>query len=182
MLETVYLYTFAITGTLTLLYVLFGDVFDGLFDTTPGGVLSPTVILSFISILCSAGYYFELETEVGVITGFILSALIALVLVSLMHIFILGPVARAETSLRTSINDMVGKVGELVVGIPTNGFGEMTIKSNLSIISFPASTENGESINEGIIVKVTKVNSADGVVIVEKFDEDVVNILGGNEE
>lgn len=182
MLETVYLYGFAITGILTLLYVLFGDVLDGIFDVTPGGVLSPTVVLSFIAILSCGGYYFEAETQVGVVTGFIISSLIALVLVSLIHIFILGPVTRAETSMRTSINDMVGKVGELAVAIPKNGFGEGTFKQSLSIISFPATTEDGEPINEGSIVKVTNVNVADGVVIVKKITENEETILGGNEE
>ncbi|MBT2727416.1 hypothetical protein J7E63_10770 [Bacillus sp. ISL-75] len=58
-LETIYLYGLIISGVLTLIYVLFADVFhfhgfgDGL------DFLNPVLIFAFVTILSASGYLFE---------------------------------------------------------------------------------------------------------------------------
>src|SRR5690625_581377 len=120
-IQTIYLYGLIIGGSITLLYMLFGDVFDAIGaigDVAPGSILNPTVILSFISVLSGAGYIFELRGSFHSLTIFILSTLISLVIVSIIHFFILVPLSKSEQSITMSINDLIGEEGEVITTIP----------------------------------------------------------------
>ncbi len=56
-LETVYLYTLIISGSLTLLILFFQDVFHGLSEAIPVSFLNPALILSFFNNLFSLRLY-----------------------------------------------------------------------------------------------------------------------------
>src|SRR5690625_1088385 len=131
-IQTLYLYGLIIGGVLTLLYMLFGDVFeliDGIGESTPGSVLNPPVILSFIAVLSGAGYIFEFRNSFDHLTNFVLATLISLVIVSIIHFFVLVPLTKSEQSTATSIADLIGKEGEVIITIPANGIGEVLIRS-----------------------------------------------------
>src|SRR5699024_44540 len=107
-IQTIYLYGLIIGGIITVLYMLFGDVFEvmgAIGDVAPGSLLNPTVILSFISVLCGAGYVFELKGSFASSTVLIIATLISLVIVGFIHFFILVPLSKSEQSTAMSIGD-----------------------------------------------------------------------------
>lgn len=165
MLE-IYLVGLIIGGSITLLYMLFGDIFEVISDMAPGSILNPTVILSFISILCGAGYIFESRGSFDSLTIFILSTLISLVLVSMIHFFILVPLSKSEESTARSIQDLIGKNGEVITTIPENGIGEVFINSRLGSSGNMAKSASNTEISQSTIVSVIEIDK-DGVLIVE---------------
>lgn len=153
---------------MTLLYMLFGDVFDaieGLAEFAPGSILNPTVILSFISVLSGAGYILELRETFDSLTIFIISTLISLIIVSIIHFFILVPLSKSEESTARSIQAFIGKQGEVITSIPAQGIGEVLIKSSLGSSGNIATSASQMEIIQGTNVLVIGID--DGVLIVE---------------
>ena len=178
-IQTIYLYGLIIGGVLTLLYMLFGDVFDlidGIGDIAPDSILNPPVILSFIAVLSGAGYIFELRNSFDHLTNFILAALISLIIVSIIHFFILVPLAKSEQSTATSIVDFIGKEGEVIITIPAHGIGEVLIKSRLGSTGNIAKCVSNTEIIQGTFISVVEIDQ-DGVLIVEPILENTN--LGG---
>lgn len=178
-IETIYLYGLIIGGVLTLLYMLFSDVFDlidGIGDIAPDSILSPPVILSFIAVLSGAGYIFEFRNSFDHLANFVLSTLISLVIVSIIHLFILVPLANSEQSTATSISDLVGKEGEVIITIPTHGIGEVLIKSKFGSTGNMAKCASNTGIRQGTIISVIEIDQ-DGILIVEPILENTN--LGG---
>lgn len=58
-LQTLYLYILMISGILTLVFVFFGDVFDGLFEAIPVPFLQPTLILAFLTFFRLEGLFLK---------------------------------------------------------------------------------------------------------------------------
>ena len=83
-LETIYLYGLIISGVLTVIYVLFADVFH--FHGAGDGLdfLNPVLIFAFITVLSACGYLLErlsslhylLILGMGAVTAFIVVTLI----------------------------------------------------------------------------------------------------------
>jgi len=165
---TIYLWGLVITGTLTLLYMLFGDLIDAIGDITPGSILNPTVVLSFFAILCASGFIFEESTKIASFTILIISLLIALVLVSLLHFFILVPLSKAEQNTASSINDFVGKTVKVITTIPIDGLGEVVIPSQFGTNIMAAKSKQNIEISEGTMVLVHEVDNR--VLVVERID------------
>lgn len=170
-LQTIYLLGLIIAGSLALLYLLLGDVFDSIFDfgeATAGSILNPVVILSFIAIFSGSGYIFKLNGSMNDSTIIILSILISLLIVSLIHFFILVPLAKSEQSTASSIIDLVGKDGEVITTIPENGIGEILIASQFGSTGNIAKSITKDTIKEGTFVLVIDVNE-EGVLIVTPY-------------
>lgn len=163
-IQTIYLYTLIICGSLSLLYMLFGDLLHAIGDISPDSVLNPTVVLSFFAILGASGYIFETTSSIASITILVISTLIALVLVSLIHFFILVPLSKAEQNTASRMEDSKGKVGEVLITIPEDGFGEVLLKSKFGNNGQPAKSSDNSEIPEGS--QVTVVGIEDGVVLV----------------
>lgn len=179
-MQTIYLYGLIIGGVITLLYMLLGDVFeliDGIGESAPGSILNLTVILSFISVLSGAGYILEFREAFNSLTIFILATLISLVIVSIIHFFILAPLAKSEQSTAISITDLIGKEGEVITTIPANGIGEVFIKSGLGSTGNIAKCILNTEIIQGTYISVIKID-LDGVLIVEPITKN--NNPGGN--
>lgn len=174
-IQSIYFYGLIIGAIITLLYMLFGDVFEvmGAFgDFAPGSILNPVVILSFISVLCGAGYVFELRESFTSLTIFIFSTIISLVIVSIIHFFILVPLAKSEQSTAHSIHDFVHKEGEVITTIPANGVGEVLIKTPLGSRGNIAKSVSDTEIRQGVFVSVIEVDDS-GVLIVEPTKQTV---------
>lgn len=152
--------------------MLFGDVFEvigAIGDIAPGSLLNPTVILSFISVLCGAGYVFELRGSFSSVTAFIFSMIISLVVVSIIHFFILVPLAKSEQSTALSIHDFIGKEGEVITTIPSDGVGEVLIKSALGSRGNIARSSSNNEIVQGTVISIVDVKK--GVFIVKPKKE-----------
>lgn len=158
-LETIYLYGLIIAGVLTVLYVLFADVFHfhGLGDGLD--FLNPVLIFAFITILSASGYLFERLSSLHYLLILGISAVAAFIVVALLNVFVLVPLSSAEESLVYKESDLQGRVGTVITSIPADGFGEVMIDSTSGRIAKPASSFDGDSIPNGTKVLVVQVKN-----------------------
>ncbi|WP_170006240.1 hypothetical protein [Bacillus fonticola] len=164
--ETVYLVGLIVAGSITFLYVLFGgDALEGVAEST--GFLSPTLILSFITMLCAGGYVLEAVTPLSGLLVFALALTIALVLSILLNLFILIPISNAEESLAYTEKSLKWRVGKVILSIPEDGFGEVIFESTSGTISKTAVSRDNIPIPDG--TKVVVLDVKDGVVYVSPF-------------
>lgn len=171
--QTIYLYALIIAGSLTILYLLFGDVFEsiiGIGDIAPGSILNPVVILSFLAILSGMGYILEVKESFTSIINLCIAGGVAFVLVSLIHLFILLPLAKSEQSTAESVKSFIGKDGEVITTIPTNGVGEVLILSQFGSTGNIATSITNEVIKEGTLVLVIDVTD-EAVLVVSPYKD-----------
>lgn len=165
-IETIYLVLLIVAGSLTILYILFGDIFHGIGEAL--GFLHPTLVLSFITFFSASGYIFEKATTFSSYLIMAISAIIAIIFVTLLNVFVLIPLSSAEESLSYTEESLKGRVGKLIISIPQDGFGEVVIESKSGMISKPASSYNNITIEEGKQVLVIEVNN--GVLYVVPYE------------
>ncbi|CAM3844143.1 hypothetical protein [Mesobacillus zeae] len=172
-LETLYLYGLIISGAVTVLYLFFGDILNGIMDA----FINPVLIFSFITIFSAGGYIAENVT--GFNSGLIAAASAALsfILVTLLNVFVLIPISGAEESLVYKESDLRGKTGTVITSVPGGGFGEVLIESVSGRIAKPAASFSGREIPYG--KKVLVIDVANGVLQVELYEEMENFIEGG---
>src|SRR5690606_15059775 len=124
-IETIYLIGLIISGIGTLLFILFGDFLEGIF---PEGFVSPTLIFSFLTFLSASGYIFEKIFSFHSFLIFIISLVLALILVTLLNIFVLVPLSSAEESMVYRVEDLKGRLGMVITTIPVDGYGVVVIE------------------------------------------------------
>ncbi|MEH7118559.1 NfeD family protein [Neobacillus vireti] len=158
-LETIYLYGLIISGVVTVLFVLFADVFH--FHGAGDGLafLNPVLIFAFLTILSACGYLFERLSSLHYLLIFGISAVTALMLVTLLHVFVLVPLSSAEESLVYKESDLQGRVGTVITSIPRDGYGEVMIESISGRIAKPASSFDRVAIPNGTNVLVVQVQN-----------------------
>ena len=156
-LETIYLNILIVSGVLTVLYVLFADVFH--FHGAGDGLdfLNPVLILAFITIFSAGGYLMEALSSLHYLLIMAISALFSLVAVTLLNVFVLVPLSSAEESLVYKESDLIGRVGTVITSIPLDGYGEVLIDSSSGRISKPAVSFDGKEIQNGEVVLVIQV-------------------------
>ncbi|WP_078551242.1 NfeD family protein [Bacillus alkalicellulosilyticus] len=168
-LENIYLAGLIIGGSLTLLYILLGDIIEGMFEFIPEGIFNPSLVLSFISIFSGAGYLFERLSAMNSFVIFFFSGGIAFLVVTLLNIFVFIPLSNAEESLAYSDEDLKGRIGKVIVTIPADGFGEVIIESKTLRIAKSARSFDGVDIPYDSEVLVIDVNQ--GVLHVTKHEK-----------
>jgi len=154
-------------GIITLLYVLFGDVLEGIGEGIP--FLNPILILVFIIFLSAIGYLLESLTDVNsfIIVG--IATLGSFFLTTLLNVFVLVPLSSAEESLAYTEESLKGRLGKTIVPIPKDGFGEVLIENKSGRIAKAAASFDNTEIKEGMTVIVIDVK--DGNLYVRPFDE-----------
>lgn len=167
-LQTLYVIGLIVGGCGTLIYVLLSDVLEGIFEFISDGIFNLTLVLSFVTICSASGYLLESFTNVNSFIIFIVSALVALLLVSLLHIFILVPLASAEATLAYSDEDLKGRMGQVITSIPVSGFGEVLIRAYSGNIAKSATSFENVAIPAGKEILIIDVQ--DGVVQVSEHD------------
>ncbi|MGE8203099.1 hypothetical protein ACQKP0_00830 [Heyndrickxia sp. NPDC080065] len=177
-IESVYLILLIAAGSLTILYILFGDIFHGIGEAL--GYFHPTLVLSFITFFSASGFVFEKVTSLSSYIIMALSAIIAIILVTLLNVFVLIPLSSAEESLSYTEESLKGRVGKLIISIPENGFGEVVIESKSGMISKPSASYENTPIEEGKQVLIIEVK--DGVLYVVPYENNrLYNEELGNE-
>ena len=172
-IENIYLTLLIIAGGLTVLYLFFGDVLEGIGEAV--GFLNPVLILSFITFFAATGYILEFITPLHSMIIAAIAIVLAFILDTLMNVFILIPLSSAEESLSYTEESLRGKVGKIIIPIPKDGFGEIVIESKFGMISKPATGIENEAIAEGMQVLVLKVEK--GVLYVEPYDYNDLDAL-----
>lgn len=157
-LETIYLYGLIISGILTVLYVLFADVFH-FNGTGDGGLhfLNPVLIFAFVTILSASGYLFERLSSLHYLLILGISAVASFIVVTLLNVFVLVPLSSAEESLVYKESDLQGRIGTVITSIPADGYGEVMIESTSGRIAKPAVSFDGDQIPSGTSVLVVQV-------------------------
>lgn len=166
-IETIYLILLIVSGSLTVLYLFFGDVLEGIAEAT--GFLNPVLILAFITFFSAGGYILEKITSLNSFIIMIIAALASVLLDVLLNVFVLVPMASAEQSLTYTEKSLEGRVGKIIISIPENGYGEVVIESYSGMISKPAASFEGMPIGEGEEVLVIEVKS--GVLYVMPYQK-----------
>lgn len=164
-IETIYLILLIVSGSLTILYLFFGDVLEGIGEAT--GFLNPVLILAFITFFSAGGYILEKVTALSSILIIIIAALVSALLDVLLNVFVLVPMASAEQSLTYTEKSLEGRMGKIIIPIPKQGFGEVVIESYSGMISKPAASVDDTPIAEGTEVLVIDVK--DGVLHVAPY-------------
>lgn len=162
----VYLYALIISGAITIVYVLFSDVAEGIGEVSP--FLDPAVILSFFTFFSATAYILELVVSwsSGAILGVAIT--IAVVLDTLLYFFILLPLSSAEVSLAYSDESLMGQVGRVIVPIPVDGYGEIVIETVNGRINKRAAGYKNAAIEYGKEVLLIEVK--DGTFIVKEYE------------
>ncbi|MBD8006652.1 NfeD family protein [Bacillus norwichensis] len=164
-IETIYLILLIASGSLTILYLFFGDVLEGLGEAS--GFLSPILILAFITFFSAGGYILELLTSMNSFLIMGIAAVTAFLLDIILNVFVLVPMSSAEQSLSYTEKSLEGRVGKVIISIPEKGFGEVVIESYSGMISKPAASFEDMEISEGSEVLVIEVK--DGVLHVMPY-------------
>lgn len=165
-IETIYLILLIISGSLTILYLFFGDVLEGLGEAA--GFLNPILILAFITFFSAGGYILETVTSMNSFLIMGISALAALLLDTILNVFVLVPMSSAEQSLTYTEKSLEGRMGKVIISIPEEGFGEVVIESYSGMISKPAASLENTEIPEGTEILVIEVK--DGVLHVMPYE------------
>lgn len=166
-LQTIYLYGLMISAILTFLYLLFGDVVEGIFEGM--NFINPILPFSFFTIFTASGYLLELFTSLHSLLGAFISAIIAFILVALLNIFVVIPLSTAEESLVYEESDLKGRIGTVITTIPFDGYGEIIIESFSGRIAKSAISFDQVEIPQGS--KVLVIDIVDGVVHVSIHED-----------
>lgn len=167
-LQEIYLFGLIIGGLLTLLYILFSDILEGIFEAIPDGVFNPTLIFSFVTIFSATGYLFEKLSTINSFIILIIAVILSLFLVILLNLFILVPLKSAEESIVLTEDDLKGRLGKVIISIPEDGFGEVVIEGNSGTLSMSAKSFDDHPIPYDKEVLVIDVKES--VLYVKSYD------------
>lgn len=165
-LHTIYLFTLIIVGCITIVYLLFSEVFDGVFEGIP--FFDPAVLLSFITITSAAGFLLEKYSSMTSLIILIISCILSAIVSAIIYYFILVPLKSAEVSLAYTEESLGGQVGKVIVPIPVDGFGEIIIETVNGVISKRATGFDNEAIDYDEEVLV--IEAKEGTVYVKKYE------------
>lgn len=161
-----YLYALIILALITILYVFFSDVAEGIGEGSP--FLDPAVVLSFLTFTAATAYILELVVSWNSGIILIVALAIAFVLDLLLYFFVLLPLSSAEVSLAYTDASLAGQVGRVIVPVPVDGFGEVVIETVNGLISKRASGYENSSIDYDKEVLVIDVK--EGTLIVKEYE------------
>ncbi len=165
-----------ITGVLfALVTVLIGDLLsnalDGMFDFLSGDVLhwlQPMVLFGAITVLGGTGVLLTGYTSLAAWAVFVLSLLAAVASAVLIYFVYVKPMERTENSVAFSMQDLVGRIGEVTVPIPARGSGEVVMRIGGGVTNQIAESFDGTEIAAGL--KVVTVEVKDGALLVSCLD------------
>ena len=157
-----------------LLTILFGDilgdVFDGIFETLHFDFLNPMVLVGGITIFGGSGVMLSRYTQVEPLLVALLSLIIALALSIVLYFTYVKPMKNSENSTGYSMQDLVGKIGEVTVPIPVGGYGEVLLKVGAGNTNQIAATLDQDEIPTGTRVVVGDIK--EGVLYVFPYEKE----------
>ena len=154
-MEQIYFYALLIMGAVTILYVFFGDVAEGIGEGIP--FFNPTVLMAFVTFVSASGYILEATTSWYSWIILIASIVIGAILDILLYFFFLLPMSLAEVSTAYTDESLAGEIGKVITPIPTDGYGEIVIDTVNGLLSKRATGFDNEEIAYGKEVLVIDV-------------------------
>lgn len=159
---------------LAVVAVLFGDMLDGLLEFLGPAGSSSISWISAVAAFGGAGVLLTKYTPMSWGSVLALSAATAVVFSVVVHFGYVKPMSRAENSTAYSIQDLVGKTGEVSVAIPARGYGEVMLSTGVGVVHHTAESFEQQEIASG--AKVLVVDVKDGALSVVPFDEEALSI------
>lgn len=166
-----------ITGIIfTLLTVIFddflGNMMDGILDALAfdlPGFFNTTVIMSALTAFGGAGILFTLYTPFTTVITIIFSLGSGLILSAFFYFLYVKPMENTENSIGFSVQDLVGKVGEITIPIPKNGYGEIVLSIGGGASNQIAASFEDVEIPAG--VKALVIEIRDGTLLVSPYEQ-----------
>lgn len=151
---------------LVLLSLLVGEVFEGLFGgfdiDVGGGVLSAPVLGSFLASFGFGAALIMFATGAGAMVG-ALGGLVSGVVMGGIALAMMRSLVHMPTDETVTTGGLVGSPGVVLTAIPSDGYGEVTIRHHGSQHKYNA--RGLEAIAAGKPVRVTAVLSASAVQV-----------------
>lgn len=150
-----------------------GDALDGMLDSLPDGLgwLNPMTIVGGITVFGGAGLMLDryADLSAGLVAAVALAA--AVVIGAGVHFFYVRPMRATESSTGYSVEEMSGKLAEVLVPIPADGYGEVMIRMGAAgVTNRTAASFDGVPVEAGAQVVVVEVK--DGTLYVSRLDDD----------
>jgi membrane-bound ClpP family serine protease len=156
-----------------------GDLLDGAFDfLSADGLewLHPMTVVGGITVFGGAGLMLDRYTDLAA-GGVIAFALLAAVVIGAgVYFFYVRPMRSTESSTGYSLEEMAGKLAEVLVPIPADGYGEVMLRMGAAgVTNRTAASFDGEPVEAGAQVVVVEVR--DGTLYVSRLDSDFASNL-----
>ncbi|TCP53358.1 hypothetical protein EV586_10692 [Tumebacillus sp. BK434] len=129
----------------------------------------PTVIGGWITTFGGVGVLLTTYTELGLVATAVLAALAGIVLSFLVYFFYVKPMKKVENSTGFSLQDLAGKLCEVSVTVPEQGFGEVLVKVGAGLTNQIAASFDREIIPAGMKAVIVEVK--DDVLYVSAYEE-----------
>ena len=163
-LEQVYWACLVGGALFAVITVVFGDLIsnmlDGLFDflsINGHKAFQPMTVVGAIAVFGGAGILLTRYTGLTAPVTAVLSVLTAVAAAVVVHFLYVRPMERSENSTGFSMQDLEGKIGEVIVPIPPRGYGEVLIKAGAANTNQIAASFDGDTIEAGARVVVVQV-------------------------
>lgn len=150
---------------------ILGDIFGGFFDSLSMDhldLLQPMVLVGGITVFGGSGIMLSQYTSLETMTVAMLSVMISIAVSIVVYFSYVKPMKNSENSSGFSIKDLVGKIGEVTVPIPSGGYGEVVLRVGASNTNQIAATLDQVKIPAG--VKVVVGETRDGVLYVFPYE------------
>lgn len=147
--------------------LLIGDWLDGLMDGLHA--IQPTSCVAGLTVFGGAGMMLLRYTELGEWPVFVLSALIAIFSAVCMYFFYVRPMRKAENSTGFSIQDLTGRVAEVLTPIPADGYGEVLVRLGERNVAYTAAALEREAISGG--ARVLVIEAREGTLYVMLYED-----------
>jgi len=135
--------------------------------------LQPMTLVGGITVFGGAGLLLDEYTGLGPGGVLVLALLLAVVLGAGVYFFYVKPMQNTENSTGYSVQDMSGKLAEVLVPVPASGYGEIVIRMGpAGVTNQMAQSFDGEPIEAGAKVVIVEVKS--GELYVSKVDLDFI--------
>ncbi|AIQ67850.1 membrane protease regulatory membrane protein [Paenibacillus graminis] len=172
-METLYLGCLALGVIFAVVSVLLGDLIgsalDGIFDVVSFHFISPAVLAGGITVFGGAGILLTRYSSLDNGPILALSLLTAAFMGVVMYLGVVKPVNKSEMSSGFSMNELPGKIGEITVPVPAQGYGEIMVKFGAGNSLHTAASFDHHPLPAGIKVVVVEVE--DGVALVSEFEQ-----------
>lgn len=98
-----------------------------------------------------------------------ISLVIALILVTILNIFVFIPIKNAEQSISYTEESLIGREAKVITPIPVDGFGQIIIEGKTGVITKAA--KSSENQNIPVDSKVIVIGVEPGSLIVKASED-----------
>jgi Membrane-bound serine protease (ClpP class) len=167
-----------------LITIVFGDVLgdalDGMLDILPDGLgwINLMTVVGGITVFGGAGLMLDRYTDLAAGAVIAIALLAAVVIGAGVYFFYVRPMRSTESSTGYSIEEMPGKLAEVLVSIPADGYGEVMLRMGAAgVTNRTAASFDGVPVEAGAQVVVVEVR--DGTLYVSRLDADFASSIDG---